>query len=137
MDLFMLITVGGACSSIIKSIRELIKREPKIKEDVVIIVDDLADFDEYELKEFVKFLRDKGIKILLVKRIDDSSDVGFKRYLEVVEFLINESKGLNLNNVLFKGGESFFDVNLREKIFLIDSVNIMMILKNRKIMNYG
>ncbi|WP_048197447.1 hypothetical protein [Methanocaldococcus sp. FS406-22] len=137
LELSMLMTVGVAGSSVIKSVRELMKREPKIKEDVVIIVDDLADFNEYELKEFVKFLRDKEIKILFVKRIDDSSDEGFKRYLKIVKFLSNKHKGLDLNDVLFKGANDFFDVDLRKRIFLIDSAEKEEFIKLLEANNYS
>jgi len=137
IDLSMLMTVGVAGGSIIKSIKALTKREPNIKEDVVIIVDDLADFDEYELTAFVKSLRDKGIKILFVKRIDDSSNEGFERYLGVVEFLSNKHKGLDLNTVLFKGAKNFFDTYLRKKIFLIDSVEKKDFIKLLEANNYS
>ena len=137
LELSMLMTVGVAGSSVIKSVRELMKREPKIKEDVVIIVDDLADFNEHEIKEFVKFLRDKEIKILFVKRIDDSSDDGFKKYSKVVEFLSNKHKGLDLNTVLFKGAKGFFKTGLRNRIFLIDSAEKEEFIKLLEANNYS
>jgi len=136
IDLSTLITVGVAGSSVIKSMSKLLKREPKI-EDVVIIVDDLADFGEYEIVNFVKFLRDRGIKILFVKRIDDSSNEGFSRYLEVAEFLGNKCKGLDLNAVLFRGAKSFFDVDLRERIFLIDSAEKEEFIRLLEANNYS
>lgn len=94
----------------------------KIEEDVVFIVDDLAEFDGYEISNLVRFLRvvnERGAKILFVKRIDDTGE-GFGRYFNLLEFLSDEYKGINLEELLFRGAKDFFNT-LRERIFLMDS----------------
>jgi len=118
VDFLVALTVfvmgGLGLYSIIKAFKELLEKEPEIEEDIVIIIDDLSDFDEYEVVNFVKFLRGKKVKVLLVKRLES-----YDKYVEVLEFLTDRSKQIDIDFILFRGAKDYFDVDLRERIFLM------------------
>ena len=123
-ELVAFVMAGLVTVSIAKSVVDLLRREPKVKEKVVFIVDDVADLDEYELTNFVEFLRVVMVKdgrVLFVKRLDDSSKEGFENYMDILKFFSFEQSGIDLNRVLFRGAKDYFDVDLRERLFLMDS----------------
>ena len=123
-ELVAFVMAGLVTVSIAKSVVDLLRREPKIKEKVVFIVDDVADLDEYELTNFVEFLRvvmEKNGKVLFVKRLDDSSKEGFENYMDILKFFSYKQSGIDLDRVLFRGAKDYFDVDLRERLFLMDS----------------
>ncbi len=125
-EMTLFVTAGLVTASVAKSVLDVLKslKSERKLENVAIVVDDIADFDEHEMVNFVKFLKvmsGEGVKVLLVKRLDDSTKEGFGRYLELMEFLSRRHKGLDLDLVLFRGAKDYFDVDLRKRIFLLDS----------------
>ena len=106
-ELVAFVMAGLVTVSIAKSVMDLLRREPKVKEMVVFIVDDVADLDEYELTNLVEFLRvvmENDGKVLFVKRLDDSSKEGFETYMDILKFFSYEQSGIDLDRVLFRGG---------------------------------
>ncbi len=109
--------------SIARSVAHLLKTEPEIKENVVFIVDDIADLNESELTNLVKFLgvvMENDGRVLFVKRLNDASTEGLNDYMDILKFFSMES-GIDLDRVLFRGAKDYFDVDLRKRLFLMDS----------------
>jgi len=95
---------GSAASGAIK---EILKGDVKLKGELILIVDDVADLTPRELSnavEFVRWLRESGAKVILVERIDD-----FEKYLEIYESLYGE-KPFDFNKV-FDGAKNLIDWN--------------------------
>ncbi|CAB3289074.1 AAA ATPase [Methanocaldococcus lauensis] len=123
------LTVSSTINNIKELIKELLEKNPlsKIDEDMVFIVDDLADFDEDEIKNLVRFLKvvnERGVKILFVKRIDDTDEECLETYFKLLRFMYDTKKRVpDLNKLLFRGAKDFLKIRIREKLFFMDSAD--------------
>jgi len=78
-----------------RAIRGILKEDAKLKGELIFIVDDIADLTPGELSgviKFVRWLKDSGAKVILVRRIE------FEEYPEICENLYGE-KPFDFNKV--------------------------------------
>jgi len=96
-----------AGSAVSGAVKEILKGDVKLKGELILIVDDVADLTPRELSnavDFVRWLKESGAKVILVERIDD-----FEKYLEIYENLYSE-KPFDFNKV-FDGAKNLIDWN--------------------------